>query len=121
MKENKLLFTLDLVKEQLANAYRQTSEPIMSEMIWNIIDSCDATGNVHFRWFARLLKDHFAGIVAHATFNVSTGKIEGINNKIKTLRSQGYGYPDDDYFFLKVIDASYRPYVRNPRAHMFSH
>ena len=33
-------------------------------------------------------------------------KIEGINNKIKTLRRQAYGYPDDEYFFLKLIDMS---------------
>jgi len=24
------------------------------------------------------------------------------------LRRKGYGYPDDDYFFLKIVDASYR-------------
>lgn len=42
--------------------------------------------------------------------------IEGINNKIKTLR-QGYGYPDDEYFFLKIIDASRKEYVWNERSH----
>ena len=42
---------------------------------------------------------------------------EGINNKIKTLRRQGYGYPDDDYFFLKLFDASRKDYVRNPKSH----
>jgi hypothetical protein len=39
--------------------------------------------------------------------------MEGINNKIKTLRRQGYGYPDDEYFFLKLIDASRQAYTRN--------
>ena len=28
---------------------------------------------------------------------------ESINNKIKTLRRQAYGYPDDEYFFLKLF------------------
>ena len=27
---------------------------------------------------------------------------------IKTLRRAGYGYPDDEYFFLKIFDASRR-------------
>ena len=36
--------------------------------------------------------------------------------KIKTLRRHGYGYPDDDYFFLKLFDASRKGYVRNPVA-----
>lgn len=46
---------------------------------------------------------------------MSSGKIEGINNKIKTLRRQGYGYPDDDYFFLKLFDLSRAEMVRNPK------
>ena len=33
-------------------------------------------------------------------------KIEGINQKIKTIRRQSYGLPDDEYFFLKLFDAS---------------
>jgi len=56
-------------------------------------------------------------IIAHATFNISAGRIEGINNKIKTLRRKGYGYPDDDYFFLKLFDVSRKPYIRNPSSH----
>ncbi|MBQ1949037.1 MAG: transposase [Treponema sp.] len=56
---------------------------------------------------------HFEGIIAHATYKISRGRLEGINNKIKTLRRQGYGYPDDDYFFLKLFDASRKVYIRN--------
>jgi len=67
--------------------------------------------------FHRLLSKHFEGIIAHATYDVSSGKIEGINNKIKTLRRQGYGYPDDDYFFLKLFDLSRAEVVRNPKSH----
>lgn len=44
----------------------------------------------------------------NARHRISTGRVEGTNNLIKTLRRKGYGYPDDDYFFLKIVDASYR-------------
>ena len=67
--------------------------------------------------FRRILDEHFEGVIAHATFNISAGRIEGINNKIKTLRRKGYGYPDDDYFFLKLFDVSRKPYIRNPSSH----
>ena len=67
--------------------------------------------------FRRILDEHFESIIAHATFNISAGRIEGINNKIKTLRRKGYGYPDDDYFFLKLFDVSRKPYIRNPSSH----
>jgi transposase len=116
IRENKLLFTLDLIKEKLSKAYKMTDEPSMAEAISQIMDICMATGNKHLLWFKRLLDYHFEGIIAHATYDISAGKIEGINNKIKTLRRQGYGYPDDDYFFLKLFDASRKDYVRNPVA-----
>lgn len=116
IKQNKLLFTLDLIKEKLSEAYKMTDEPSMAGAITEIMDMCMATGNKHLLWFRRLLDNHFEGIIAHATYNISAGKIEGVNNRIKTLRRQGYGYPDDDYFFLKLFDASRKDYVRNPVA-----
>jgi transposase len=116
IRQNKLLFTLDLIKEKLCEAYKMTDEPSMAGAITEIMDMCMATGNKHLLWFSRLLDNHFEGIIAHATYDISAGKIEGINNKIKTLRRQGYGYPDDDYFFLKLFDASRKGYVRNPVA-----
>lgn len=116
IRENRLLFTLDLIKEKLSEAYKMTDEPSMAGSITEIMDMCMATGNTHLLWFRRLLDNHFEGIIAHASYDISAGKIEGINNRIKTLRRRGYGYPDDDYFFLKLFDASRKDYVRNPAA-----
>lgn len=121
LEQNELLLTLDIVKDQLAAAYTMKTESKMAGMIDDIIDTCRATHNSHFAWFANLLESHYEGIIAHATYCISSGKIEGVNNKIKTLRRQGYGYPDDDYFFLKCVDASYRVYERNPPSHKISH
>jgi transposase len=117
IQENQLLFTLDLIKENLTLAYSRKDEAIMAEDIISIMDMCKATDNLHFKWFANLLSTHFEGIIAHATYDISAAKIEGINNKIKTLRRQGYGYPDDEYFFLKLFDMSRRKYERNPKSH----
>ena len=117
IQENELLFTLDLIKDKLDEAYRQTQEPVMADMMMEIIDLCKATKNSRLLWFARLIDSHFEGIIAHATYRISSGKIEGINNKIKTIRRQGYGYPDDEYFFLKIIDSSRNTYIRNPKSH----
>ena len=61
--------------------------------------------------------EHFEGMIAHATYQITSGKVEGINQKIKTLRRHGYGYPDDEYFFLKRFDASRTTYDRNPKSH----
>ena len=98
-------------------AYSMTDEAKMAEAVIGIMDICEATGNKHLLWFKKLLDSHFEGIIAHATYKISTGKIEGINQKIKTLRRDGYGYPDDEYFFLKIIDMSRKKYVRNQPSH----
>ena len=91
----------------------------MAEEISDIMDICTVTKNKHLLWFRHILDAHFEGIIAPATFNISAGRIKGINNKIKTLRREGYGYPDDDYFFLKLFDVSRKPYIRNPSSHNF--
>ena len=119
IRENQLFFTLDIIKDKLANVYKQTDEAAMAEEISDIMDICAVTQNKHLLRFRRILGEHFEGIIAHATFNISAGRIEGINNKIKTLRRKGFGYPDDDYFFLKLFDASRKPYIRNPSSHNF--
>ena len=48
----------------------------MAEDIISIMDMCKATGNPHFLWFERLLSNHFEGIIAHATYDISAAKIE---------------------------------------------
>ena len=117
LQENKLLFTLDLVKEKLSAAYTLADEARMAGAISDIMDICQATGNKHLLWFEKMLDTHFSGSIAHATYKISSGKIEGINQKIKTLRRHGYGYPDDEYFFLKIMDMSRKKYIRNEPSH----
>ena len=106
LKENKLLFTVDLIKEQLDQAYKTTNPKEMKKLIGSIIGICFATENKHFKWFGNMLKTHIHGILTHAELQLSSAKVEGTNRKIKTIRWQSYGFGDDEYFFLKVIDAS---------------
>lgn len=118
LQENALLCTVDIIKEKLYAAYHLTDKAKMKHEIQEIADIClYDVDNVHLKKFGRMLLSHMDGIYTHATYAISTGKIEGINNKIKTLRRQGYGYPDDEYFFLKLIDMSRVTYVRNPKSH----
>jgi len=106
ISENELFLAIDIVKEALQEAYKEKSVGRMSSKIKDIIETCRGTENEHFLWFARLLENHFDGIVNHARYKISTGKVEGVNNLVKTERRTGYGYPDDEYFFLRLMDAS---------------
>ena len=54
--------------------------------------------------FADTLDRHRAGILAYYDFPISTGPLEGTNNKIKTLQKQAYGFRDTNFFKLKIYD-----------------
>jgi len=41
----------------------------------------------------------------HCDYPIHTGKPEGMNNKIKVIKRKAYGFHDDRYFSLKVIQA----------------
>ena len=44
------------------------------------------------------------GILAYYGFNkMSSGPMEGTNNKIKTLQKRAYGYQDMEFFKLKIM------------------
>jgi len=66
----------------------------------------DRSGFDGIREICRMIRKRFKGIVSHAVYRISNGPLEGTNNMIKTMRRQAYGYRDDEYFFLKIWDAS---------------
>ncbi len=47
IRQNQLFFTLDIIKDKLANAYKQTDEAAMAEEIANIMDICTVKSIVH--------------------------------------------------------------------------
>jgi transposase len=51
---------------------------------------------------AKTLRKHALGLVAWYDYSISTGPLEGTNNKIKTMQRQAYGYRDEEFFKLKI-------------------
>lgn len=58
--------------------------------------------------YARTLKKHLDGILAHCQYPIHTGILEGVHNKVKVVKRIAYGFRDMEYFFLK-IRGSFRP------------
>jgi len=52
--------------------------------------------------FAKTLLIHSDGILAWYDYPISTGPMEGTNNKIKTMNRQHNGLRDGDFFTLKL-------------------
>ena len=53
--------------------------------------------------FAKTLMLHREGILNYYEHRISTGPLEGTNNKIKTMKRQAYGFRDHTFFKLKVM------------------
>ena len=51
---------------------------------------------------AQTIRAHKPYILAWYDYPISNGPIEGINNKIKVLKRQMYGFRNDDFFILKL-------------------
>lgn len=52
---------------------------------------------------ADTVDSHRDGILVFFDKPISTGPVEGINNKIKTLKRMAYGFRDDRYFTLRLL------------------
>ena len=53
---------------------------------------------------AKTFHKYSKGLLNYFKYRISTGTAEGINNKIKTMKRQAYGYRDFEYFKLKLYD-----------------
>lgn len=54
--------------------------------------------------FAKTLQQHRTGLLNWYRRPISTGPLEGTNNKIQTMKRQAYGYRDQEFFQLKIYD-----------------
>ena len=52
---------------------------------------------------AKTIAVHSFGILNYYDYPISTGPLEGTNNKIKTMKRQAYGFRDQDFFKLKIM------------------
>lgn len=84
--QNRQLMNLDWVKTYLDQSYLKSTVAEMRCYIEEIISYCKATENKHFLCFANLLENHIERIISHAKYPLSNGKVEGIEQKIKTIR-----------------------------------
>ena len=54
------------------------------------------------RWFDSAGAGGIPALANHARHGISTGKFEGLDNRIQVAKRIGYGYRDDDSFFTTI-------------------
>ena len=99
---NKPLATAYYLKEDLRQVWSQVCKSDAKTVLTDWIKKAQSTGIAILQKFANTLAGHAFGILNYYDYPISTGPLEGTNNKIKTLQKQAYGYRDMDFFKLKI-------------------
>ena len=103
LKHNEPLLTAYLLKEALILLWEQPSYARMRSFLRQWCDWALDSGVRQMMQMAKSLLLHKSGILSWWKHRINNGRMEGINNKIKTLLRQTYGLRDERYFVLRLF------------------
>jgi len=112
---NETLNTVYVLKDQLKQIWSHTDPAGAGQALERWCALAEQSGIAALATFARKLRRHEKGIVNHAVYPIHTGRLEGVNNKIKVIKRHAYGFRDDAYFILKIKGAFPGTLQLNPR------
>ncbi len=102
LKHNEPLNLGYLLKEALGLLWEQPTYARMKSFLHEWCAWAMESGVRQMQPVAKSLKLHASGILSWWKHRINNGRMEGINNKIKTLLRQTYGLRDERYFVLRL-------------------
>jgi len=102
LKTNEPLFIAHTMKEQLRAFWEQGDRKSGEDFLKKWCFDTLMTGIQPLAKVAKSLWRRSEGLLSYFAHRISNGKAEGINNKIKTLKRQAYGFRDMEYFKLRL-------------------
>lgn len=99
---NKPLYTGYYMKEDLRLLWAMPDKVAAEIHLQRWIAKAESSGIKILKDMAKTLSTHIRGILAYYDHRISTGPLEGTNNKIKTLQRQAYGFRDQAFFMLRI-------------------
>lgn len=103
LRLNQPLATAYYLKEDLRQLWAQPNKDEAGRFLDDWIARAEASGVGMLKKFARTLQGHRTGLLAWYDQPITTGPLEGTNNKIKTMQRQAYGFRDPTFFRLKIF------------------
>jgi transposase len=91
------------LKEELRLLWEQKSQAGMNRFLDQWCEQANQTGVRQLHKMAKTLRLHRTGILNWWVHPINNGRMEGTNNKIKTLNRQAYGYRDEKFFILRLL------------------
>jgi transposase len=103
LRMNQPLATVYYLKEDLRQIWEQPDKETAARVLDDWIRRAEASCIQMLQKFASTLALHRRGILAYYDYPISTGPLEGTNNKIQTMKRQAYGFRDQEFFKLKIL------------------
>lgn len=99
---NKPLSQAYYLKEQLREIWTQVNKEEAEKVMLDWVKQAQESKVPQLMKMAATMMAHRTGILAWYDCHISTGKVEGINNKIKVMKRTAYGFRDERYFELRL-------------------
>ena len=100
---NQPLATAYYMKEDLRQLWKQPNKKAATDFLDGWIRRARGSDVRILKQLANTLASHKSGLLNYYDYAISTGPLEGTNNKIKTMQRQAYGFRDMDFFKLKIM------------------
>ena len=100
---NQPLATAYYLKEELRQFWEQPDKCSAGAFLFDWMRRAETSGINLLKKFAHTLAAHREGLLAWYDDRISTGPLEGTNNKIKTMKRQAYGFRDAEFFKLRIM------------------
>ena len=102
LRLNQPLATAYYLKEDLGQFWEQPHKTAARNFLTSWYLRAMDSGIRVIQQMAKTLLLHAEGLLAWYHYPISTGPLEGTNNKIKTMQRQAYGFRDQEFFKLKI-------------------
>jgi len=103
LRLNRPLALAYYMKDDLRQFWEQPGKKYGTLFLNDWIRRARASGIHMLGQMANTLDKHRTGLLAYYDYPISTGPLEGTNNKIKTMKRQAYGFRDHEFFKLKIL------------------
>ena len=90
------------LKEQLREIWVQVDKEDAEKVLVDWVEQAKSSKIPQLQKMAMTILAYKRGILAWYDCHISTGKVEGINNKIKVMKRNAYGFRDEEYFKLRL-------------------
>ncbi|MDO4629914.1 MAG: ISL3 family transposase [Planctomycetia bacterium] len=103
LESNEDLSKIYILKEDFNRLWSQPDKTTARSHLQEWLEFAYSLEIKEFAKFCNKFKKHIEYVLNFYDSPISTGPLEGINNKIKTLKRQSYGFRDAEYFALKIL------------------